>query len=54
MFKAKIIIGRKPPAKVFGLVTVKVTKTNIILPLWPLYYMPQNPQNTLIQTVLKK
>ena len=24
-----------------------------IIPLWPSYYMPQNPQNTIIQTEIK-
>ena len=31
----------------------KNTKTNIIIPLWPSYYMPQNLQNTISQTALK-
>ena len=43
----------KAPAKVFGIVIMKTPKTNIIIPLWPSYYMPQNPQNTISQIALK-
>ena len=49
----KILNGRKAPAKGFGLDIIKTPKTNIIIPLWPSYYMPQNPQNTISQTALK-
>ena len=45
--------GRKFPAKGFGLVIPKILKTNIIIPLLPSYYMPQNQQNTIIQNALK-
>ena len=31
----------------------KNSKDNIIIPLWPSYYMPQKTQNTIIQTSLK-
>ena len=31
----------------------KNTKKNIIVLLWPAYYMPQNPQHTIIKTSLK-
>ena len=37
----QIINGRKSPAKGFDIVIVKFPKTHIIIPLWPLYYMPQ-------------
>ena len=30
----------KAPEKGFVLVIVKITKSNIIIPLWPSYYMP--------------
>ena len=43
----------KSPAKAFGLVIIKISKTNIIIPLWLSYYMPQNQQNTISQTSLK-
>ena len=43
----------KSPVKGFGLVVVKTPKTNIIIPLWLSYYMPQNPQNKMSQTELK-
>ena len=49
----QILNGRKSPAKVFGLVIIKIPKTNIIIPLWSSYYMPQNPHNTMSQTALK-
>ena len=49
----QIINGRRSPAKGSGLVIVKIPKTNIIIPLWPSYYMPQNPQNEMNQTALK-
>ena len=40
-FNLKIHNGRKSPAKFFGLVVIKITKTNIIIPLWPSCYMPK-------------
>ena len=49
----KILNDRKFPAKGFGLVIIKIPKTNIIISLWTSYYMPQNPQNTISQTSLK-
>ena len=49
----QIINGRKSPAKVFSLIIKKTPKTNMIIPLWPSYYMPQKPQNKINQTVLK-
>ena len=49
----QIINGRKAPEKGFGIVMVYITKTNIIIPLWPSYYMLQNPQNTISKTALK-
>ena len=45
--------GRKPPAKGFGLIIVKNPKTNIIIPLCPSYYIPQNPQNKISKIALK-
>ena len=50
---AQIIIGGKAPAKGFDLVIIKIPNKNIIIPLWPSYYMPQTPQNTISQTTLK-
>ena len=49
----KILNGIKAPAKVIGLVIIKTPKTNIIIPLWLTYYMPQNPQHNIIQKELK-
>ena len=46
----QIINFRKSRAKVFGLVIIKIPKTNIIIPLWSSYYMPQN---IIIKTALK-
>ena len=44
---------RKVPAKVFGIVIVKIPEKNIIIPLWPSYYIPKNPQNTISKNALK-
>ena len=41
------------PCKRFWSCHSKILKTNIITPLWPLYYITQNPQNTISQTALK-
>ena len=49
----QIINGSKALAKGFGLVIIKIPKTNIIIPFWPPYYMPQNPQNIISQTTIK-
>ena len=38
----------KHPEKGFGLTNIKLTK-EIIIPLWPSYYMPQKTQNTISQ-----
>ena len=50
----KILNGSKSPEKCFGLVIIKIPKKNIIIPLWPSYYMPQNPQIAISQTALKR
>ena len=49
----KITNGRKSPAKGLGTLIIRVPITNIIIPLWPSYYIPQTPQNAIIQTTLK-
>ena len=49
----QIINGRKPPAKVFCRVIVKIPKINISILLWPSYCVPQNPPKTISQTALK-
>ena len=49
----QILNGSKSPTKRFGLVTIKIPKTNIIISLWPSYYMQQNPQNTISKTAIK-
>eukprot|EP00957_Ditylum_brightwellii_P016698 1255788-Ditylum_brightwellii.AAC.1 len=39
----------------WGIVFIQVSDTNFpIVPLWPCYYMPYNPQNTLSQQALKQ
>ena len=40
----QILNDSKAPAKGFGLVIIKTPKTNISIPVWPSYYMPQNPK----------
>ena len=41
-FNVKILNFIKDPARGFSLVIIKIPKTDIIIPLWTLYYMPQN------------
>ena len=53
MFTYIIPVKCKPPEKFSGLFIVKIPKTNIIIPLWPSCYMPQNPQNAISQTDFK-
>ena len=52
-YNLQILNGIKAPEKGFGLVIIKIPKTHIIIPLWPSYYIPQNPKNTISQTALK-
>ena len=38
-----------------GLAFMEIPNTSFpIIPLWPCYYMPKNPQNTLSQQALKR
>ena len=52
-YNVQIINVSSAPTKGFGLVIIKIPKKNIIIPLWPPYYMSQNPQNTISETALK-
>ena len=52
-FNVQILNGIKSPGKGFGLVAIKIPKANVIIPICPSYYIPQNPQNTIGQTALK-
>ena len=49
----QIINGSKAPAKGVRIFIINPPKTNIITPLWPSYYTPQNPRNTTNLTSLK-
>ena len=49
----QILNGRKSPTKDFGLVIIKPPRENIIIPLWPSYYIPQNLQKITSRTALK-
>ena len=49
----QILNGSKYTSKSFGLVIIKKPKTNIIIQLWPPYYITQNPQNIISQNALK-
>ena len=49
----KTINYREAPARGFVLVLIKYKILKISIPLWPSYYMPQNPQTTIIQTSIK-
>ena len=49
----KIINVSKYPAKGSGLITTKTPKINIIIPLWPSYYLTHTPQKTISKTELK-
>ena len=51
--KVQILNGSKAPAKCFGLIIVNIPTTNIIIPLWSSYYIPQKPQYIICQTLLK-
>ena len=52
-YHVKILNGSKAPEKGFGLVIIKTPKTNISIPIWKSYYMPQKTQNKISQTELK-
>ena len=45
----KILNDRKAPGKGFGILIIKTPNTNIIIPLWPSYCMPQNPQKKSVK-----
>ena len=47
-YNIQIFNGRKSSTKRFGLVIVKISKTKQFILLWPSYYIPKNPQNTII------
>ena len=48
----QVINGSTASETGFGLVVIKIPKTNIVIPLWPSYSMPQNPQNIINQNAL--
>ena len=52
-FNLPILNDSKAPVKISGLVIVKITKTKIIISLWPSYYISQNSENTISQTALE-
>ena len=39
-YTVQILNMNKSPVKVFGLVIIEIQKINMIIPLWPSYYMP--------------
>ena len=43
MYNVKIINVRKAPTKGFGLLIIKIPKTNISIPLWTSCYIPHPP-----------
>ena len=49
----QVLNGSREPSKSFGILIIKTPKTNIIIPLWTSYYIPQNPQNTMSKNSLK-
>ena len=49
----KQLDGSKASALGFGLKLIQCPTTKSILPLWPTYYMPSNPQCTFSPTALK-
>ena len=49
----QILNGGKAAAKGFVSVIIRVSNTDLIIPLWPVYYMPDNPQNTISQPAIK-
>ena len=49
------VSGTSAPCPGWGLVLIQVPDQAFpIIPLWPSYYMPNNPQNTLSQQALKQ
>ena len=46
-------MSAKPLQTCFGLVIVKIPKTNISRPLWPSYCMPKKPHMKMIENALK-
>ena len=45
--------GTTTLARGYGLSLIRIPNTSMIIPLWPTYFMPSNPQNTLSQNTLK-
>jgi len=48
----KQLSDRTIPALGYGLKLIQCLTTKIIIPLWPTYYMPSNPQCTFSPTAL--
>ena len=51
--KVKLLNGSTASASGFGLKLIQCSTTKVILPLWPTYYLPDNPQCTFSPTALK-
>ena len=47
------VSGTTSPAQGFGTVVISIPNSDFYILLWPTYYMPNNPQNTLSTTALK-
>ena len=51
--KIQQLSGTTSSARGYGIEVIRIPKTDMIIPLWPVYHMPENPQNTLSQNALK-
>ena len=47
------ISGSTAIAVGYRLAIIKIPKTELIIPLWPVYYMPHNHQSTFSQNAIK-
>ena len=47
------VSGIKTMAQGYGIEIIRIPQINMIIPLWPVYHMPNNTQNTFIQNAVK-
>ena len=45
--------GHMTLTKGYGTAIARIPNTSFVIPLWPVFYMPDNPQNTLSPTAIK-
>lgn len=52
-YSVRQVGGGRIKSKGFGLVFIQLKGTKIVIPLYPVYYFPYNPRNTLSPQILK-